>query len=262
MDESNKQTIDDKNNISDVSLEEYIKHQKKKQAKKTKIIILISAIAVIIIAIIVTSNVISENNKKKAMEEVTADVTDIAEKYNIDLVCVEGSKDSRITFTSDSFADLTADKMNSVFMDFEDEKGYDVDWGFVEILSQGLRYRVKSINAGYKTISDYSKYGNGSEYDNITSKISYESGDHILELDDNKMTCNIIRRYRYDNTTSSSSSSSSSKSGSVPAGKKVCSRCSGTGKVTKHFGNSWNKKPGYGYGDVCGACGGTGYVSE
>ena len=37
-----------------------------------------------------------------------------------------------------------------------------------------------------------------------------------------------------------------------------CSRCSGTGRVTKHFGNTWNKKPGYGYGDLCGACGGTG----
>lgn len=48
-------------------------------------------------------------------------------------------------------------------------------------------------------------------------------------------------------TTSSKNNSSS-----------VCSRCSGTGRVTKHFGNSWNKKPGYGYGDVCGACGGSG----
>ena len=42
-------------------------------------------------------------------------------------------------------------------------------------------------------------------------------------------------------------------------GKNICSRCSGTGRVTKHFGNSWNSIPGYGYGDVCGACGGTGY---
>jgi hypothetical protein len=42
-------------------------------------------------------------------------------------------------------------------------------------------------------------------------------------------------------------------------GKNKCSRCSGTGRVTKYFGNSWNCIPGYGYGDVCGACGGTGY---
>ena len=227
MDESNKPTIN--NTVSDVSLEEYIKQQKKKQSKKTRIIVLICTIAVIIIAIIVTSNVISENNKKKAMEEVTADVADIAEKYNIDLVCIEGSKDSSVTFSSDAFASLTANKMNSVFMDFEDEKGYNVDWGYVEILSQGLRYKVNSINAGYKTISDYSKYGNGSEYDNITSKISYETGNHILELDDNKMTCNIIRRYRYDSSSSSSNSSSksssSSSSGSNSGTKKGA--CSG-----------------------------------
>lgn len=41
-------------------------------------------------------------------------------------------------------------------------------------------------------------------------------------------------------------------------GSNTCSRCGGTGRVNKHFGNSWNDKPGYGYGDVCGGCGGTG----
>lgn len=41
-------------------------------------------------------------------------------------------------------------------------------------------------------------------------------------------------------------------------GSNTCSRCGGTGRVNKHFGNSWNKIPGYGYGDVCGGCGGTG----
>lgn len=42
--------------------------------------------------------------------------------------------------------------------------------------------------------------------------------------------------------------------------KGNCSRCSGTGKVTKHYGNSWNSKPGYQYGKTCGACNGTGWV--
>lgn len=41
-------------------------------------------------------------------------------------------------------------------------------------------------------------------------------------------------------------------------GSNTCSRCGGTGRVNKHFGNSWNTIPGYGYGDVCGGCGGTG----
>lgn len=48
--------------------------------------------------------------------------------------------------------------------------------------------------------------------------------------------------------------------GTTTQKKGNCSRCSGTGKVTKHFGNSWNKKPGYQYGKTCGACNGTGWV--
>lgn len=43
------------------------------------------------------------------------------------------------------------------------------------------------------------------------------------------------------------------------SGNNICSRCNGTGRVTKNFGNSWNDIPGYGYGDICGACGGTGH---
>ena len=38
----------------------------------------------------------------------------------------------------------------------------------------------------------------------------------------------------------------------------ACARCDGTGKVTKHYGNSWNDQPGYKYGETCGACGGSG----
>ena len=53
-------------------------------------------------------------------------------------------------------------------------------------------------------------------------------------------------------------SSSSSYSGSSST-KTKCSRCSGTGRVTKSYGKSWSKIEGYGYGDVCGGCGGTGY---
>lgn len=38
-----------------------------------------------------------------------------------------------------------------------------------------------------------------------------------------------------------------------------CHRCSGTGKVTGHYGNFWNDKPGYEYGKRCGLCNGTGW---
>ena len=37
-----------------------------------------------------------------------------------------------------------------------------------------------------------------------------------------------------------------------------CYRCMGTGKVVLTYGNSWSDEPGYGYGDKCGRCDGTG----
>ena len=40
--------------------------------------------------------------------------------------------------------------------------------------------------------------------------------------------------------------------------ENTCHRCRGTGRVAMHYGNTWNKIEGYGYGDVCGACGGSG----
>lgn len=38
----------------------------------------------------------------------------------------------------------------------------------------------------------------------------------------------------------------------------ACTRCSGTGKVTQTYGESWSQEDGYGYGDICGKCGGSG----
>ena len=51
------------------------------------------------------------------------------------------------------------------------------------------------------------------------------------------------------------------KSSTNTGSKKTCNRCSGTGKVTLHYGNSWNKLEGYRYGEKCGGCNGTGYIS-
>lgn len=59
--------------------------------------------------------------------------------------------------------------------------------------------------------------------------------------------------------TSSTNKTSSSSKTSSNYGKTKCSRCNGTGKVVLHYGNSWNKKEGYRYGEKCGGCGGTGY---
>lgn len=261
MKDNNKTAIEKTNSTG--SLEEYIEQQKKKSAKKKRIIVSVIAIVSIIIAFIVISNVITENNMKKAMEEVTADVSDIAEKYNIDLVCTKGSMGKYAIFTSENFANLTAEKMNSVFQDLENEKGYDVDSERVEIHSQGLRYKVKLVNAHYRSVSDYNgdekikPNKNNDEYDFVVSP--EESVDHIVGLDDSKMTCIVVRQY---GEIYHSTQSTNSKSGSVPAGKRVCSSCHGTGKVDVHYGKSWNQKEGYGYGDVCASCGGTGYVSE
>lgn len=66
--------------------------------------------------------------------------------------------------------------------------------------------------------------------------------------------------FKYSGEAPSTSNSSGTSSSSSNSGKKVCSRCDGTGKVTKHFGYRWNQKEGYRYGEKCGACGGTGYI--
>ena len=57
---------------------------------------------------------------------------------------------------------------------------------------------------------------------------------------------------------STNKTNSSNKTNSN-AGKTKCTRCNGTGKVVLHYGNSWNQKEGYRYGEKCGGCGGTGY---
>lgn len=59
-------------------------------------------------------------------------------------------------------------------------------------------------------------------------------------------------------TSTNKTTSSTNKTGST-AGKTKCTRCNGTGKVVLHYGNSWNQKEGYRYGEKCGGCGGTGY---
>lgn len=60
----------------------------------------------------------------------------------------------------------------------------------------------------------------------------------------------------YQNTVNPQKTESERKPGVTD--ENACSRCSGTGKVTKHYGNSWNDQPGYRYGETCGACGGSG----
>ena len=61
----------------------------------------------------------------------------------------------------------------------------------------------------------------------------------------------------YQDTVNPSNDSTGDRKPGV-TDENACARCSGTGKVTKHFGDSWNDQPGYQYGETCGLCGGTG----
>lgn len=61
----------------------------------------------------------------------------------------------------------------------------------------------------------------------------------------------------YQNTVNPSKAPSGERKEGV-TDANACSRCDGTGKVTKHYGNSWNDQPGYKYGETCGGCGGSG----
>lgn len=61
----------------------------------------------------------------------------------------------------------------------------------------------------------------------------------------------------YQNAVNPSGTSSGERKAGV-TDANACSRCDGTGKVTKHYGNSWNDEPGYKYGETCGACDGSG----
>ena len=92
--------------------------------------------------------------------------------------------------------------------------------------------------------------------------VRYSNYYHMKEMIDTygeDMVDYYLTGYSADLKTVNSSNTSNTGT-STTTKKGNCSRCSGTGKVTKHYGNSWNKKPGYQYGKTCGACNGTGWV--
>lgn len=92
--------------------------------------------------------------------------------------------------------------------------------------------------------------------------VMYSNYYHMKEMIDTygeDMVDYYLTGYSADLKTVNSSNTSNTGT-STTTKKGNCSRCSGTGKVTKHYGNSWNKKPGYQYGKTCGACNGTGWV--
>lgn len=85
--------------------------------------------------------------------------------------------------------------------------------------------------------------------DCVSINIDYYSGDYA-DIDNAGVTTRTEADVHYITGNSGNSNNS---------GKEKCSRCNGTGKVVLHYGNSWNKKEGYRYGEKCGGCGGTGY---
>lgn len=85
--------------------------------------------------------------------------------------------------------------------------------------------------------------------DCVSINIDYYSGDYA-DIDNAGVTTRTEADVHYITDNSGNSNTN---------GKEKCSRCNGTGKVVSHYGNSWNKKEGYRYGEKCGGCGGTGY---
>ena len=85
--------------------------------------------------------------------------------------------------------------------------------------------------------------------DCVSINIDYYSGDYA-DIDNAGITTRTEADVHYITGNSGNSNNN---------GKEKCSRCNGTGKVVLHYGNSWNKKEGYRYGEKCGGCGGTGY---
>lgn len=85
--------------------------------------------------------------------------------------------------------------------------------------------------------------------DCVSINIDYYSGDYA-DIDNAGVTTRTEADVHYITGNSGNSNNN---------GKEKCSRCNGTGKVVLNYGNSWNKKEGYRYGEKCGGCGGTGY---
>ena len=85
--------------------------------------------------------------------------------------------------------------------------------------------------------------------DCVSINIDYYSGDYA-DIDNAGVTTRTEADVHYITGNSGNSNNN---------GKEKCSRCNGTGKVVLHYGNRWNKKEGYRYGEKCGGCGGTGY---
>lgn len=108
------------------------------------------------------------------------------------------------------------------------------------------------IDRGNKFIGVYPER-NGARVSVIFGSVAHMN-ETIEKYDDDKVDYYLVgNTVDYQTVASTNTGTTTQKNGN-------CSRCSGTGKVTKHYGNSWNNKPGYVYGKTCGACNGTGWV--
>ena len=99
----------------------------------------------------------------------------------------------------------------------------------------------------------------------VFSELVVKTGGHMLYLYDQRSKTGYaelrddytgVLKVKYRDVSQVSHSGGGDSSG------RVCPQCNGTGRVVLHYGNRWNKIEGYGYGDVCGRCGGTGYLDD
>ena len=220
--------------------------EKKKSIKGEICLLAIILLFVLVLIIISIGNssipeLSKENVKTLIIKELEPQLDEIREKLSVSKISVEFNIDDyeyrKPTIFSEGYISFdvyhdayVSDEFNvlenGIYSDEFCEKYEDID--AIEYPVELPKYRVH-IHQHYDTTRFID--GNRNEYSFI-SGYRYKNGDAVNE------------------TTSRNESSS----------KTTCSRCDGTGRVTKSYGKSWSKIEGYGYGDVCGACGGTGRI--
>lgn len=201
------------------------------RAKKRKRAIAITIVCIGIIAVIVgyvSNKYIQNRHFEEKLLETAISVTSGYDVDDLTIISVSHSYPKTVVFQSDAFSSLSNKDKMEVFRKFNKQTGT-----YSQYLDCTETDKVTIISDGTRYTAEINEYGS-SYY-----RYLYADGSEILK----------------DTYTKPSSS----PSGSSNHGKTKCSRCNGTGKVTVSFGNSWNQKEGYKYGEKCGACGGTGY---
>lgn len=230
--------------------------------KKTRNIIIIMAV-VLVLGLIVYSAVDAqqtareqEERKQRKIDAVTEVLQPYADKYGFsDMVCTTVFDDSlwvTAVVESASFGEATDEEklafLAEVAFSTEGIPCTPSDTLMSSISRHGLDLCVISGEYSYKeTVSGkYSELRRADAADAYSTSTYSPYKEELLAMETPHSTDVAASLEANKNKTDDTS------------GPEVCIRCDGTGKVTRHFGNRWNQKEGYIYGEKCGLCGGTG----